>query len=492
MTSADLLDDEPSAASTARRGGANRSWSFKQEAMAAGPFWAMLGLVAIAPLLLGSVPDWAWTAVASLQAIAAITWAVLVFMRGESVSLNPADTVPAAICFGLAVLWAIAQTMPGLLSDLHHPIWAEAANAGLPVVSRISIDPEATWAGIARLLSYATAFTVIAAYCRSSRRAQQAFYVIAIAGTVYAAYGLLIHLAGIRLVAPWATKLYYLDSLTSTFVNRNTYATYAGLTLLCVVGLLLHELTAKRREVGKREALRELVDRLTQRGWILLLGVVLISTALLLTKSRGGVGATFAGLAALGLAAWLGRAIKRRTFFIACAVAAVVGAGFFVISGQGVTSRLQVAVSGENVAADLLAERNIVYDLTTRAISDNPLLGTGLGTFAHVFQLYRDETVNASYQDAHNTYLENALELGIPAAFLLGLSVAYLAYVCARGVARRRRDQLYPAIGLAATVLVATHALVDFSLEMPAVTWTYVAILAVAVAQSRSSRSGDM
>jgi len=53
----------------------------------------------------------------------------------------------------------------------------------------------------------------------------------------------------------------------------------------------------------------------------------------------------------------------------------------------------------------------------------------------------------------------------------------------------RRRDWLYPAIGVAATILVAIHSFVDFSLQIPAVAFVYATIMGVAVAQAFSSSS---
>ena len=34
----------------------------------------------------------------------------------------------------------------------------------------------------------------------------------------------------------WFDKLDYVDSLTSSFINRNSYATYAGLGLMATLG----------------------------------------------------------------------------------------------------------------------------------------------------------------------------------------------------------------------------------------------------------------
>ncbi len=60
--------------------------------------------------------------------------------------------------------------------------------------------------------------------------------------------------------------------------------------------------------------------------------------------------------------------------------------------------------------------------------------------------------------------------------------------VPAAGVRRRRRDVIYPSVGLAAAILVGTHSLVDFSLQIPAVAATFALILGIGCAQSWSTR----
>jgi O-antigen ligase len=88
---------------------------------------------------------------------------------------------------------------------------------------------------------------------------------------------------------------------------------------------------------------------------------------------------------------------------------------------------------------------------------------------------------------AHNTYLENALELGIPAAAMLCLAIALIAVQCFLGVGRRRRDFVFPALACAVSVQVAVHSLVDFSLQIPAVAAAYALVLGLGYAQSWSS-----
>jgi O-antigen ligase len=81
--------------------------------------------------------------------------------------------------------------------------------------------------------------------------------------------------------------------------------------------------------------------------------------------------------------------------------------------------------------------------------------------------------------------------LGIPAALCLFSTLLWMIALCVRGIRKRRRDAVYPCLGLAASALVGLHAIVDFSLQIPAVTMLFMTILGVAVAQSRSSQPVD-
>jgi O-antigen ligase len=132
-------------------------------------------------------------------------------------------------------------------------------------------------------------------------------------------------------------------------------------------------------------------------------------------------------------------------------------------------------------------ERLAVFANVNRAIGDNPVLGFGYGTFADSFRLYDQNEAPVHYDRAHNTWLENAFEMGVPAALALYVALAGLALTCLRGVRRRHRDWVFPATGVAASVLVALHATVDFSLQIPAVAILYACIMGVACAQSYSS-----
>jgi O-antigen ligase len=222
------------------------------------------------------------------------------------------------------------------------------------------------------------------------------------------------------------------------------------------------------------------VEAFILAAWKPLTGLLLMVAALILTHSRGGFVATLAGvialLALLDRRARGGRASSRALVVSALAVA---GIGFYLTS--------EVLLDRINRTDITTEERLAVFANVNRAIGDNPVLGFGYGTFADSFRLYDQNEAAVHYDRAHNTWLENAFELGLPAALALYLALGGLALTCWRGVRRRHRDWVFPATGVAASLLVGLHATVDFSLQLPAVAMSYALVMGVACAQSYSS-----
>ena len=68
-------------------------------------------------------------------------------------------------------------------------------------------------------------------------------FAIALAAAAYSAYGLLMHLSGAELIL-WYPKWAHLDSVTGTFPNRNHFATFTGLGLLCALAYIARHLSA--------------------------------------------------------------------------------------------------------------------------------------------------------------------------------------------------------------------------------------------------------
>lgn len=132
---------------------------------------------------------------------------------------------------------------------------------------------------------------------------------------------------------------------------------------------------------------------------------------------------------------------------------------------------------------DTSADRRFInYPHVVEAIEDRPLLGYGLGAFDPVHLTYRSPDEPGWFNRAHSDYLELAHTAGIPAAvwFLMALGIAIVFLV--RRLVFGLQYRAFIALGITTSLQLAIHSTVDFSLQMPAVSYLWVAILAVSLA----------
>jgi len=449
-------------------------------------FWPLLAVVLLAPLPFASVNEWAWAPLTAITAAILSVWVVLLIIGKLRVAVPAKKVAFTGTLFLLVVIWIVAQSLPYTPISWHHPAWHQAAQSlGTTVLGSISLDKDLTYSALTRLLWYVTVFWLSLQLCRTERLARQALNALALAAFVYAFYGLFVEFTGIRMVL-WTKKYAYFDNVTSTFINRNSYATYAGIGLICLTAVMARRFASVPVvETTFAARMVDTIELVFARGWHFLVAWAAIVTALLLTDSRAGVVAGFIGLFTFLGSLALSRAISRKAVLSTLALLLTAVTGFLLMSGDAVLRRMAKTIGISDIRFEL-------YDITLGIIAKFPLVGTGYGTFSRAYQMYHPNTprIRVPVHHAHNTYLENALELGIVAASALTLAVAYLAIMCLRGIRRRRQDIFYPAVGVGASVLVGAHSLVDFSLQIPAVATTYAFLMGLACAQSWSKREG--
>ncbi len=446
-------------------------------------FKIFLYAILLAPIPFGANRAWAWSLYALLLALAGLIACIAVLLGRHSVriSIQPIKYPLFLIC--IPVVWSLLQLSNAAPDSWAHPFWQLASEQlSGSVDAHVSLAPQETATALMKLGSYLLVFFISLQFNRDSEHAALTFKSIAYAGLIYAVYGLVMSLGQYHMVL-WFEKWVYRDSVTSTFINRNSYATYAGLTLLSSFPMLFEKIQSSFHYGIKNHYGRQyFFENVLVRSWSPLLVIIIITTALFLSLSRGGFLSTTLAVLTFFIILLLSRKIKNSAAIILLiAVISAVSWGILAQSGDMLVERLD-SISSEN------QDRWLVYDILAKANIENRWLGVGYGSFENSFRLYRDETIAAYFDKAHNTYLENIFELGLLQASALFMAIFLAALTCLRGIWVRRQHWLYPAVGFSASILVGAHALVDFSLQIPAVAFTYALIMGAAVGQASPSR----
>jgi O-antigen ligase len=436
-------------------------------------------ILALAPLPLGSARPLP-SAVLALAAAAVLLPAALEEFLDPSPSLVLRPLLIPLAFMVLVFAWIVFQLLPTGLALPYDPIWSMAQGVlGIALSPSISIDRYQSAADLLHLLTYVAIFLAAWRAAREVESARFLLRAIGWIGAAYAFYGIIVYSLGNGNVL-WLHKWAYRDDLTGTFVNRNSFATFLGLTLLCNLASFSEVFARRIDSSSRRTKLLSAFESVFSQGLWIVLRIVLIGGALLLTHSRGGAISTLIAIAVVSLLIFRAPGF-RGAWRTPLVVATIVGACVVgVAGGAGLLARFETTA----IATD---GRATVYIETLQAIKEHPIFGTGLGTFQFVYPTYQTPDITAFYDLAHDDYLENMLDLGIPAALLFFGALGLLAAECLKGVFARRRNAIYPVMGIAGTVLVGVHAVVDFSLQIPAVGVVYAAMLGVGVAQSVST-----
>jgi O-antigen ligase len=337
-------------------------------------FWLLVAGLAWCPLWLGSNELIAWGINAIIFPGLTALYELSLLVRRERHPVGIKQIATPAVLFAAVVAFVLVQNYTGAPSVIAHPVWkmtAEALERSVP--GSISVNRDLTTLALLRLVTAASVFWLALQLCRDTGRAYLLLNAIAAIAAAYALYGL---------IAFAVTPGY----VTSTFVDPNSYASYAGMALIVACGLILRRY---RHEVVRKggPASFKIASFIEVTGWqaaLLLAIVFVIAASLLLSGSRGGILAT-----ALGLFVLITLAVERRRSAVQDRREMIVLVAVLVAAGDAFLVRM--------------AERGIrdehsmsVYRIIMGAIRDHPLSGFGYGTFADVFGLYRDRSLRCT------------------------------------------------------------------------------------------------
>jgi O-antigen ligase len=437
----------------------------------------LITIVVVSTLAFGTVEPWSLAIVGILTAVA---FAVFTLHRDSLTELFcKRFFVLGAIllAYGLfqllplpmKLLEAVSPALPALLSIPPGPadLLVSDKNPGLagqlPAFHAISIYPFATEMELSRLVIYLMIFLMAAFGPRTHEEIYSVLRVLAI-------FGFTLALFAVVQKATWNGKLYWIRELSynrgnplGPFVNRNHFAGW-----MCMVAPLSFGLG--------------LMSRSTSRSLRYIFFAVVMAITIFFSLSRGGIISFLLSTVVLTVIVVWGASSRRGVIPVLSFVVALLGYLIYLGVSPIVQRFAQSGVSS--------AERLLVWSASITAFRNFPVFGTGLGTFQHIFPMYKPDGIETFYQHAHNDYIEILLELGISGAFLglvfLGLAGKHILYVRWRG-----RKRYLKAAFVASLVSLTAFSLFDFNLHIPSNAILLSFILGLAVAMSRLEQEAD-
>jgi len=361
------------------------------------------------------------------------------------------------------VSWMLLQASWVPFDSLAHPIRSDLGSDLPGSYGAISANPAASMTMVAQFAPPAMLAIVAAYLCASRTHAAVLLKMIILSTTALAAYGLSAQYLGFGQSILTDTDAYP-GSLTSTFVGRNSAATYLAIGLVSACAMLGESVNPAVGSGSRSASSLEPFLAVFSGSGIYLVAIAVILSALLNTGSRAGVAAGLAGALCVAIISVRpltpGRWVRLAVLMFSVAMLAVVA----MASSTFLFERFATADVAEEA-------RFNVYRDTIRLIAERPFLGHGAGTFSDVYPLFQSASVPAFsvWNRAHNTYLQLAAELGLPMTAALYAVAAVALYQTARGLAHRDEPAPLSVAAVGAFIVVGLHSLADFSLQIQAV-----------------------
>lgn len=370
---------------------------------------------------------------------------------------------PFGTLFGLftaVVLVAVFSLTPWVPGG-SQPIWEWSA--GMP---SSTINRSATAVEILKLLGLTVPFLIGCVYGARTGSARRLYAVVLCTGAVYALFNLVVFLGqgGVNTSG---------SRLSGGFDSANVAGTVFGILIVMSIAWLFGSWSRLERQ--------SVADRLTATVPLVAL-VLLFLACLLLTASRGALGATCLALALFS--GWVSLDSRRvRWPMIA------MGAGIIVVATVVYTQGNTLFVDRfEQFAED--SSRGDLLGPHWRAFLHAPLFGYGLGTYPEVNnQIMTSQNVEALSETVvlHNVYVQWLEEAGIVgAAPMFLVLVVILGATTWRAVSRERNRTLVVGL-LAASLLVLAHSSVEVSLNTPSFCALWSLLLGLGFAMSQAT-----
>ncbi len=445
----------------------------------------LLALLIFSPLPAASVERWSITVIE----LGAIALTLLYLFVGRTPNLNdqlkPKLKWPMLI-FSALFLFIGAQMvpLPRLILQTISPASLSLRKLFIPNFSDtspvpLSLVPSQTLRTGLELLSYFLIGFLVVKTVTRGRQIRKFILGLILMGTFEAFYGFF-ELYRSHPHILFYKKVFSLDSVTGTFVNRNHFSGYLEMILPLALGLVISRINLFSMP-GKKW--KDRIAQMAAQGFavnvFVVLSILVMALAIFRSNSRSGVFLlVFTFFLFFTLTVYSFGVAKYRQIWIKTFLKVTIVLVTLIALYVGVDSTVR-RFSRDNLLQD---GRPKYWADVLNVIGDFPLLGSGLGTFPSVFSAYDYTGLDGPLVHAHNDYLENFSELGLVGFTLLMAGLIFIAVDAFKTWAKRKNPEI-KGLGLGLIVAVAVmafHSITDFNLHIPANILLFTVVLSLA------------
>jgi O-antigen ligase len=408
-------------------------------------------LIALSPLMRGSVHAWAQTVI-QIMVVLGLILVVVEHLKGEKRRKKGKSSDSRNSRDGLAPdrrLW-----------------WVIAPVAALGVWSTVmSPHPALALQGLIMLATYLGFFYLVVASVRSRKEQRALVWVVVGTAAVLGVIGLL-ERYDVLTFAWWdyageVGKNHGSTRLSGVYVNSNHMAGFLEMAIPMMLGMFLTRSWSPEARIG-----------------MIALALFLI-VCQALTLSRGGWTGTAVALVFMALVLLLKKGFVHKRL-VGTLLGGVVVTALIIMASTPVVERITTLTQGE---VELSLTGRLTYWAGTRAmIADNLAAGTGPGTFTVAFPPYQVPGLAVLPRYAHSDYLQFPAEAGILVIpVMLGLIFWFFRTGFTRLQSRSRQTQGITLGTMAAVVALLIHSYSDGNLQIPANALLFTALTAAAL-----------
>jgi O-antigen ligase len=449
-------------------------------------------LLIFTPIAFGSVELWAFSLVELGILLIIVLWAIQSFiLRTPSFPLRTPNSELRTIHFVFLFLFlflVLIQMIPlpsGIVKIISPNTYALRHSLTFdlsPLTFHLSFVPFATRIEFFKWLTLTGLFLFLLNWKLFNRSIiNHLILIIMSVGIAESLYGMLELFSGHRYILNLDMQV---SAVAGTFINQNYFAGYLLMVIPLSIGYFFsREAFQRSRFMGWRHRL----SSLDGKTLLIAFGIILMILGLLFSASRMGIVSL---LLSFSLISFLFRESQRGQRFSRTTVL-IFGLAFLWAAWIG----LDAVISRFFTVSEGFEIRWMFWADTLRIFKTFPLIGSGLGTFVHVFPMFRSFHIRGLVTHAENDFLQLLSEVGIIGIGLLLILFLFLFFKVVSGIRSlsQRDSQKYIGMGGVVGILALMfHSLVERNIQIPANAFLYAfiwaAVLKISTKETRETK----